>query len=172
VKTIDKTFKVTISQNAEPAWASKIDRWFQLDSDSNAICSALDIWLQHTEVNTSPHLILQASTFGSHIADIDFVRCGSESPAKFVYTLPNVVVGVLAQFLSWKGPTFNFTGTESWVQAERFAHQWLNTNHERKHEESSLIKPCALIFQIGHDPNSNQFRHVRLKQLEKTYAWT
>ncbi|HRO67092.1 MAG TPA: hypothetical protein PL182_05975 [Pseudobdellovibrionaceae bacterium] len=88
-----------------PVWAHKVDRWHQLDEVSFAFCEALSRWNDLKE-EPKPDLILLALEGASNVADSDFVRSGARSPAKFVYTLPNICMAVIFQFLNLKSRVF------------------------------------------------------------------
>lgn len=140
INFIEKTFIVSCNRNLEPPWSKRLDRWFQLDEESFALCNALECWLNIPGVCPNPSTILHSSPQGSWQSDIDFVRSGAESPAKFVYTLPSIPMGILAQFLSynnhpWRGSMFNFTGKNSWEQLELFSECHLSNQNQFKLKE-------------------------------------
>ena len=107
---LEKTFEVSTNLSLEPTWSHRVERWFQLDTEGIAICKALEEWIRRSEIYIFPDLIIHSSFSGSHLADFNFARSGADSPTKFVYTLPNVIIGVMAQFLNWQGPSFNVRG--------------------------------------------------------------
>ena len=161
-KTIlENTIVVDINLFVEPTWSHRLERWFQLDSEGIAICKALEEWIKGSEVNKAPDLIIQSSFSGSHLADFNFTRSGADSPTKFVYTLPNVIIGVMAQFLNWQGPSFNFTGEKSWDTSEQFAELWLNSSQTNK---------SVLIVSVDVKKENDQYRNVRFKQIQKNHG--
>lgn len=169
MKVFETSFIVPVSASTstKPLWADKVDRWFQLDENGFAICSALEKWLQFSEVHPHPHMIIHASPSGSHLADFDFAQSGAESPAKFVYTLPNITIGVIAQFLSWQGSSYNFTGETSWQQSENFAQEWLLMN-SKAHSKPLTVesdKTTIWIVSIELILDSPNIRNIRWKQL-------
>lgn len=159
MKIIEQVFRVPTQIKEEPLWAAQVERWFQLDADGIAICVALEKWLGIEGVYRFPDLIVQASSSGSHAADLDFVKSGADSPAKFVYTLPSIAVGVMAQFLSWKGSSFNFTGAQSWELADEFVQWWMKSS-------SGGPEKKVWVFSIQESSFSELQRMIRFKQVE------
>lgn len=159
LKIIEKIFTVPTQIKEEPPWAGQVERWFQLDADGMAICMALEKWLAIEGVHRFPDMIVQASLSGSHVADLDFVNSGADSPAKFVYTLPSIAVGVMAQFLSWKGFSFNFTGAQSWELAEQFVQGWMGSSSGDKGK-------VVWVFSVRESSISELQRLIRFKQVE------
>lgn len=154
------------SENNKPNWAHRVDRWFQLNEDGFAVASALELWLQKPEVLVEPKLIIQSSLYGSHGSDYDFVHSGADSPAKFVYTLPNINVGVIAQFLNWHGISYNFTGSNSWEQAEQLAQSYRESYFSESSQQNTDFASFSIwIFSIDNHPVDSQKRSVRWKQL-------
>ncbi len=108
----------TLRPHSAPAWSSQIDRWSQLDETCFTFCEALHTWNYLAEL-TKPDLIFLVLPQASNEADMDFVRSGALSPAKFVFTLPNICASVLLQMIDFSGPTFCISkGADSL----RFAH--------------------------------------------------
>ena len=155
INIIEKQFTVPVTHEIEPVWAKKVERWFQLDEVSIAICNGLYEWLKQNEIILAPSIILNATIEGCHLADARFAMGGGESPALFVYTLPSIIVGVAAQYLSWKGPSFNFTGQNSWSNAVSFGDQWIASQ-----KQNSIV----WIIQVERDPTLINFRKVRFMQ--------
>ncbi len=171
---IETSFKVPTTSTQEPSWSTRIDRWFQLDEEGFALCHALVEWQKIPGVVPKPNLIVHASLQGSWQADLDFVRSGAESPSKFVYTLPSVPMGVLAQFLSWNGSMYNFTGESSWEHAENFTQQFITNwkmNESKTRTCSSreidlISEPfVAWLVCIKRVEGSSQWREVQWKQI-------
>lgn len=86
----------------EPAWAAKVDRWYQLDAFAYGLSQAW--WQLQTELSARPSFILLASPGASNETDWNFARGGATSPSKFVHTLPNVRASALCQVMDWAGP--------------------------------------------------------------------
>ena len=87
---------------SEPSWHALVDRWYQLDAPAYGLCEAVMHWKGEWKV---PDRMIFASPGASNVSDLDFVRSGTTSPAKFVHTLPNVRASALAQVMEWNGPT-------------------------------------------------------------------
>ena len=100
---------VDIGRKTTPAWAQKIDRWYQLDETSFAFCEALHHW-NYLQDHPKPQQVLLALEGASNLADFefaaDFALNRAMSPSKFVYTLPNVCASVLFQLLEISAPVF------------------------------------------------------------------
>ena len=137
--------------DTQPKWAEKIERWYQLDELGYAFCEAVYNWNYHKEIE-KPDLIFIAIEGASNIADKDFVIMGSLSPAKFVYTLPNISAAVIFQMLNINGKVYclndgpNTTKTAE-IEAKSFASNgkrvWLFTspitNNESEAEQVRKI---------------------------------
>lgn len=95
----------TLKPHSAPAWSSQIDRWSQLDETCFTFCEALHTW-NYLSGLTKPDVILLVLPQASNEADMDFVSSGALSPAKFVFTLPNICASVLFQMIDFSGPTF------------------------------------------------------------------
>ncbi|QDK46254.1 hypothetical protein DOM22_14320 [Bdellovibrio sp. ZAP7] len=96
---------VDLKNNSEPAWSAKIDRWYQLDEVGYAFCEALYQW-ENLKDETHPDVIFLALPEASNVADFDFVSTGASSPAKFVFTLPNICAAVIFQMLGFSGKVY------------------------------------------------------------------
>ncbi len=96
-------FSIQADKKLEPAWAAKVDRWYQLDGPS-FVMAELAYRLQ---TEPSPLALFLSGKEASSLADIDFVNSGASSPAKFVYTLPSVRSSSFCQVLSWTGPVWS-----------------------------------------------------------------
>ena len=88
-----------------PAWSTQVERWYQLDELGFSFCEALHHWKGLQEFK-KPDLIILAIEGASNLADKDFVITGSASPAKFVYTLPNISAAIIFQMLKFEGKVF------------------------------------------------------------------
>ena len=120
---------VNLERTKEPAWSSKVDRWYQLDEVSYAFCEALEQW-QNSEKLGPPDLVILALEGASNLSDFDFVKSGGQSPAKFVYTLPNICISVIFQSLQHQGKVYCFhKGPETLKFALQEA-QLLAKNHK------------------------------------------
>lgn len=95
-KRLDTTF--------QPPWSSIVERWYQLDELSFAFCEALHEW-KNLESFPRPDLILMGIEGASNVADQDFIA-NPVSPAKFVYTLPNIPAAVIFQMLKMNSQVF------------------------------------------------------------------
>ena len=98
---------IDLGNKTEPAWSTKVDRWYQLDEVSYSFCEALHQWNYLSDVQ-KPDVILLALAGASNLADFDFVNTGAISPAKFVYTLPNICISVIFQMLGYNGKVYCF----------------------------------------------------------------
>lgn len=117
----------------EPAWAGQVERWYQLDEVSYAFCEALHQWQGLADFE-KPETIFLALPGASNLADRDFVESGAVSPAKFVYTLPNICISVIFQLLGFHGrvvcfnqgeTTLAFVQNEARRRAERGRKTWV-----------------------------------------------
>jgi hypothetical protein len=109
-----KKITVPLQERPEPAWKNKVDRWYQLDEMSYAFCVALHEWNYLNQTTAPPDVILLAIAGASNVADQDFISSGAQSPAKFVYTLPNISASVIFQMLGFSGKVFCFNkGSET-----------------------------------------------------------
>lgn len=97
----------TVKAGLEPAWKDRVDRWYQLDETSRALCDAFDNWKQTHVLRAFDQLIFICQG-GSNLADAEFVSSGAVSPSKFIYTLPNIAPSVVCQLLGWQGPVYCF----------------------------------------------------------------
>ena len=94
-----------IKPDSPPAWSEKIDRWTQLDDTSFTFCQALHEW-HYLENFSRPDFVFLVLENASNAADLDFIQSGAVSPAKFVFTLPNICAAVLFHLLNYRGRTF------------------------------------------------------------------
>jgi 3-oxoacyl-(acyl-carrier-protein) synthase len=85
-----------------PAWASDVERWYQLDAFAFGMADAAHAW----SGDVRPDLVILASAGGSNMTDAEFATAGARSPALFVHSLPNVRSSAFCQVLKWHGPLF------------------------------------------------------------------
>lgn len=100
----DLKFEFNINKNVayEPVWKDNVERWYQLDEASFLLCEAISDWQKQNLLKPFDRIIYLAEG-GSNLADADFVGIQIPSPAKFVYTLPNIAPSVFLQLLKWRG---------------------------------------------------------------------
>jgi hypothetical protein len=132
-----------LKKSSEPLWKDRVDRWYQLDETSMAVCSALFEWnLQQRWPQLFDQLIY-ISDFGSNLADAEFVAQVPPSPSRFVYTLPSIAPAVINQFLAWSGPVYclnqTMASSSAWQWAEKLADSQL-----KKRSLRTLILVCSL----------------------------
>jgi hypothetical protein len=96
---------IDVNNKSEPAWSAKVDRWYQLDEVGYAFCEALHQW-NYLEGVAKPDVIFLALPGASNLADVDFAQSGALSPAKFVYTLPNICIAVIFQMLGFSSKVY------------------------------------------------------------------
>ena len=95
-------YKINTVNRTQPEWKDQVERWYQMDAMCFAVSQAAYEFTKQHPVKFD-NLILGA-VGGSNLADFDFVKFGSSSPSKFVYTLPNIALSTLCQSLKWSGP--------------------------------------------------------------------
>ncbi len=99
-------FKIAGPALREPAWASTVARWHQLDESTYAVVEAAYRFSQLDQdewKRVRPQSIWIAAPGGSNAADHDFVANGSRSPSRFVGTLPSIRSSSLALLMNWRG---------------------------------------------------------------------
>ena len=124
-----------------PDWAARVERWTQLDEVTFCFCESLHRW-DYLKDQKRPGKIFLAIEGASNLADFEFVQSKALSPAKFVYTLPNVCLAVLLKLVEFQGPAFCFhKGRESILFARAEAQAFAN------HGESVWLfaSPAELI---------------------------
>lgn len=89
---------------SEPVWASRIERWTQLDAASFGLAEAYT--RAREKMVTPPSAVFLASPTASNVTDLNFAASGARSPAKFVHTLPNIRSAVLLKLADWEGPMY------------------------------------------------------------------
>ena len=102
-----KHFDVAVPAQSEPAWASVVARWHQLDESTYAVVEAAYRYSKAFPTEwerVRPNSIWLAAPGGSNTADYDFVIHGSRSPSRFVGTLPSIRSSSLALLMNWRGP--------------------------------------------------------------------
>lgn len=131
----------------EPAWAGQVERWYQLDEVSYVFCEALYQWQGLTEFE-KPETIFLALPGASNLADRDFVETGAVSPAKFVYTLPNICISVIFQMLGFHGrvvcfnkgeTTLSFAQDEARERAQRGGSTWVLASSPALHGSQRTV---------------------------------
>lgn len=115
--------QVQVDIRSEPLWKDRVERWTQLDEVSFALCEAISQWEQKDL--PFPNLILLAMEGLSTRADFEFASSGAHSPAKFVYTLPNICISVLFQMLKTHTKVFCLSaGSKTQALAEEQARKF------------------------------------------------
>ncbi len=139
---------------SEPAWKDLIDRWYQLDETSFALCEAAFGWQQLNLLKKFDELIF-LSPGGSNLADADFVAMTPASPSKFVYTLANIAPSVLCHLLRWSGPVYCYCPGNLTEQQEtlRGALQIAQAKAKRSHTVTFIIEAIPYL-------NANGYRDV------------
>jgi hypothetical protein len=140
------------TKNQTPAWAEKIDRWYQLDEISFTLCEAIHAW-DYLKTFTRPDVVLIALLGASNTSDFDFASTGANSPSKFVYTLPNVCASVLFQLLKLDGKIFCM---HKGKQTESFA----------KSEASSLAQTGKTVWLITSSAETDESKTQRIISFE------
>jgi len=97
------SFEFTFPQTEPPRWKDIVPRWYQLDEYAYGLAEGAFRWREATE--KTPDLIILASPLGSNETDRSFVDTGSESPAKFAHTLPNIRCSPFCQVMECLGPS-------------------------------------------------------------------
>jgi len=100
------TFNFMNQNFPEPAWKGKVERWYQIDPPSFALCESY--WQNQDFLGEAPDMILLNSPQASFKTDQMF--CKTLSPSKFVHTLPNVRTSALFQLIPWRGPLLSLVG--------------------------------------------------------------
>jgi len=130
-------------KSADPLWKDRVERWYQLDETSMAVCSALSEWNLQQRWPKLFDQFIYISDFGSNVADAEFVAQNPPSPSRFVYTLPSIAPAVINQFLSWSGPVYCLNQTtassSAWSWAEKLAE-----SHFKKKGWSTFILVASL----------------------------
>lgn len=103
-KFFSTTFEIKVPYPAleTPSWASKSDRWYQLDQPAYSLAQAYSV-LQ-PKLGRAPDYLILASPGASNQTDRDFAKTGAVSPSKFVHTLANIRASSLLQVMEWAGP--------------------------------------------------------------------
>lgn len=114
----------------EPAWKDRVERWYQLDENGYVICEAVYDWLRKDKMHKFDALLLVLPE-ASNLADLDFVSSTPASPAKFVYTLPNIAGVLVAQMTSFHGPIFCLCEDPDSQKITLFAQSLLLAGHKK-----------------------------------------
>ena len=107
-----------------PAWAGKVERWYQLDLFAFALAEAVFRW---RDILPRPSRIYLAGEGASNPTDFDFVRTGAASPTRFVHTLPNIRASSMLQVMEWSGELFSLhidPASIAFTLAEALDHQY------------------------------------------------
>lgn len=86
----------------EPAWANRVERWYQLDAPAFGLTETY--WHHREALRDPPAWIFLCSPRASNDTDAHFAQTTTPSPAKFVHTLPNIRSAPLLQVMNWSGP--------------------------------------------------------------------
>lgn len=150
---ISEYFYSTLSEVSDinkPQWAEKIERWYQLDETSKAICEALYFWKMNERIQ-SFEVLYFVSHLGSNAADIDFCR-NFPSPAKFVYTLANIGAAFACQMLNWSGPVYSICLAED-LEFDSMKIRIKNDSDQLLWDLIRSKNECALV--LGTSPRLN-----------------
>lgn len=112
----------------EPEWKTQVERWYQLDAPSMMLCESY--WRNRKDW-AHPQLVLLNSPQSSFSTDQLF--CKTQSPSKFVHTLPSVRTSALFQLMNWRGPAISFIESmektmaygKELVEKDRYQHVWV-----------------------------------------------
>ena len=142
---------VDFKQTSTPEWASKIDRWYQLDELSYSFCEAIHNW-NYLKEFPQPDQVILAIEGACNVADFDYAHTKPSSPAKFVYTLPNICSSVIFQLIGFQGKviclnqgkhTLNFAQTEATQLANAGKTVWLfSSPSELESGKRKIIFEC------------------------------
>lgn len=139
-----KTLLIDLTRSSEPTWSSQVERWYQLDEISFAYCEAISQW-NFLQDLPRPQVVILATEGASNLADFDFAHADAISPAKFVYTLPNIFAAVMFQLLGWSGKTYCL-------------HQGSSTLEFALHEAAELAKSGQSVWLFHSSPQLEQGR--------------
>ncbi len=156
-------FKTQINPQTltEPLWKDRIERWYQLDVASLVMCQAIYEW-QKNKINfILPDVIIYEFNKGSNFADHEYAKLTDPSPAKFVYTLPNIPIAAAQQLLKISVPAFCVSNLKIQMNSKL---NWLVEHLVKKYTSVlalNLIPPTtdggqlwtvsAHIYQLCHD---------------------
>lgn len=101
----------------EPLWKDQIERWYQLDTASLVVCQAIYEW-QNKNNFILPDVIIYEFFNGSNFADHEYAKLLDPSPAKFVYTLPNIPIATAQQLLKISVPAFCISNLENQLNSK------------------------------------------------------
>ena len=105
--TLEYRIPITEDRRLEPEWKDQVERWYQLDENGYIFCEALYHWKKQDRLSQFDAVVLLIPE-GSNLSDVEFVTTKPASPAKFVYTLPNIAGSLVAQLTGFQGPIFCF----------------------------------------------------------------
>lgn len=88
-----------------PAWASRVERWVQLDPFAFLLPEAFSRWSGN--LPSRPARMLLSGFGASNLTDSAFALAGAVSPTKFVHTLPNIRASALLAVMGWRGPVLS-----------------------------------------------------------------
>jgi len=103
------TFNFMSLNFPEPKWREQVERWYQIDAPSYALCESY--WQNRDFLKDLPQAVYINSPDCSFKTDQSF--CKTLSPSKFVHTLPSVRTSALFQLLMWRGPMYSFVGEQA-----------------------------------------------------------
>jgi len=96
-----------------------------------------------------PDVIFIALTGASNLADFEFASSGATSPAKFVFTLPNICASVIFQMLGHHGKvyclhhgadTLEFAQNEARFAAKTGRTAWVFSSSAELHEGRRQVR--------------------------------
>ena len=88
-----------------PAWAAKVERWYQLDPFAFLLPEAFTRW--SARLPSRPARMLLSGFGASNLTDSAFALSGAVSPTKFVHTLPSIRASALLAVMGWQGPVLS-----------------------------------------------------------------
>ena len=142
-----------------PAWAEKVERWYQLDPAAFALADAY--WTFQSSLNEPPGWLILASPAASNFTDAQFAASETPSPAKFVHTLPSIRGVALLQLMKWSGQVLCLQkdpGTIAYALSEAFrlaefeeTTVWVATVSQLKNEWAAAFYKVGLEghFQVN-----------------------
>lgn len=151
------SFDFTYPAPSQPAWAPKVERWYQLDSPSYGFC---EFYFSKLRESGKPSILFLASSEGSLPTDRAFAETGALSPAKFVHTLPNVRASSLCQTMEWFGPVLCIqNGEASFERAVDEARGFLRRVIDGSKTGPSSEVP-GIAWVLAHESKNGQNRVV------------
>ena len=101
-----------ISDIDQALWMDRVERSYQLDEASQVLCQSIFNWNSQGLKFDETQAIIYLFDRGSNKADQDFIQSQGLSPAKFVYTLPNIPITIVQQMLKISVPTYCLTAND------------------------------------------------------------